>query len=96
MDYTSYYLFRITLFSVSEIIQIAKRIAAPTSAFRGLVAINIVYRVSIMITGLFVAQILGRITEAVANQASVDAIYWLGAQALGAILLNTVMLFVMV
>lgn len=81
---------------MSELIQIAKRIAAPTSAFRGLVATNIVYRVSIMVTGLFVAQIFGRITEAVATHASVQAVFLLGAQAFGAIALNTVMLFVMV
>ena len=67
---------------MSELLRIAKKIAEPFGELKQLVVLNVAYRVSLMITSLILARILGQIIQAVAVHASFEKVMVFGVWAL--------------
>ncbi len=81
---------------MSEFLKIVQRIMQPTFAIGYRVWIHIVYRFVVAISAILIAQILGRITQAIAVRASFDVIVSIGIEAFAIIVLNLVILGIMV
>lgn len=92
--YTSHTFF--ILASMTQFWKLICRIASPTLALGYIVPVNIVYRIILVIANLFLAHILGRITQAIVMHEPLSSIFALGGEALLALGVSFIALMIMV